>query len=209
MRRIGSLSLLAASLLAAPADAVPLTFSYEGIVSVASGPSGFGDFLNELIRVDYTFESTTADSNASANGDYLGAVTSLSVTVGANLYSATSGNIIIINAGTNPDQYIVDVPTGLTGPSVGGLPVSRIEVILTDTTMTFFSSDALPIVQPDPSAFDQRSIQLQFNLGDDPYGLIAAADVQISPAVVPEPSTLVLLGAGLVAVGRRVRSRRT
>ena len=41
-----------------PAQAVPITFAYEGTINRVTFPA-FQSFIGETIRVDYTFESTT------------------------------------------------------------------------------------------------------------------------------------------------------
>jgi hypothetical protein len=171
----------------------PLRFAYQGTVDRTDGhaaggapnPAPYAAFLGQTIRVEYTFDPTTADNNPSANGDYLGAVKTLTVTVGLNVYTAMTGTITIINSPPQPDQYIVDVPTGLAGPAVGGVPVARIEIILTDPTRGYFSTDALPATPPDPFGFSQRAIQLQFWDNSDPdplrpYGIIQANNVAVA-----------------------------
>jgi hypothetical protein len=190
--------------------AASLTFAYEGTVNSTGGfpDSGpFDAFLGETIRVEYTFDTTTPDSNGSSNGDYFSAVTAAEITIGSNVYTATGGNIIIINNGVNPDQYIVDVDQGLAGPAVGGQLPDRFQVILTDTTKTFFSSDALPTVQPDPLGFTSSVLQFDFcSSGCADFGFINAANPVI-PAPEPVPSlgplALVLLPCLLVLITRR------
>ena len=196
-------------------QAVPTTFAYEGIVDYAGGyPVGtaFDAFLGEKLRIVYTFESTTPDNNTSANGDYLGAVTSILVTVGKIIYTANKGNIIITNNGFNPDQYLVDIPQGLTGPDVAGIPVIDFDLNFSDNTHTVFTSDALPTVQPDPADFSGASLWLSFDGFKFPerrFGIIAANKAtRIAP--IPEPCTLLLLGSGLLGLlfgGRKTLSR--
>jgi hypothetical protein len=194
--------------------AASLTFAYEGTIDSTFGfpdSAPFDAFLGETLRVEYTFETTTPDNNSSSNGDYLGAVTAAEIVLGSNVYTATGGNIIIINNDINPDQYIVDVLIGLAGPAVGGLPPVRFEVIFSDTTHTFFSSDALPTVQPDPSGFTSTALQFTFrSLSGEEDGVIQARTVVISePKLVPSlgPLGLVLLSALLVLIAGRLTRR--
>jgi len=182
-----------------------LTFAYEGTVDATFGfpdSAPFDAFLGKTLRVEYTFETTTPDNNPSSNGDYLGAVTAAEIAVGSNVYTATGGNIIIIDNGVNPDQYIVDVLMGLAGPAVGGLPPVRFEVIFSDTTNTFFSSDALPTVQPDPSGFTAPVLQFTFQSPSlEEVGIIQVLDAVISePASIPvmSPAGLLVFAAGLL-----------
>ena len=175
-----------------PTPPALLTFVYEGTVDDTfgfpdSGP--FDAFLGEAIRVEYTFNTTTPDSNGSSNGDYVSAVTEAELTVGSNVYTATGGNIIINNNGVNPDQYIVEALVGLAGPNVGGISPYRIQVRLTDNTQTFFGSDALPIVQPDPSGFSSVILQLDFcsqmPVCGDSSGTIMARNAAIGTIATP------------------------
>jgi hypothetical protein len=46
--------------------------------------------------------------------------------------------------------------------------------------------------------------RVEFDISDSPGGYISIDNID----AVPEPSTLILLGAGILVVGRRLRSRR-
>ena len=50
-------------------------------------------------------------------------------------------------------------------------------------------------------------VKVEFDIGDSPSGYISVDNIDAS--AIPEPSTLILLGAGLLLSGRRLRSRRS
>jgi hypothetical protein len=211
-------TLLAAILNPASATAVPLTFIYEGLIDSILVPtayeSAFNPFLGKTIRVEYTFESTTPDSDPHTSyGEYLDAITGITMTLGAVVYSASFGHIGISND-IGVDQYgfvVFGVFDGMTGPSVGGLFPERFSLALQDGTSTFFSSDTLPTMQPDPSAFPfLGGMSFLFSDPADPIYLGGTEFVQLSSNnlyVVPEPASASLLAAGLATLAIRVRRR--
>ena len=194
-------------------DAAPITFIYEGAINNTGGDPAstpFDFFMGDTLRVVYTFESNTSDNNPSMNGDYLDAIIGISVTVGGNLYTASSGNIIIINNDVNPDQYLVDI-TELIGPDVGGIPVDSFRLIFSDFSHSVFTSDELPVVQPNPSAFSMASLELSYDDHDFPFnsfGIIIADgtvnSVQISS--VPASNDVLLIVSGLIILFSGVRA---
>ena len=163
----------------------PITFRYSGVVDgMASGgfpdPAPFQAFNGQPINVTFTYDPNTPDNNTSDNGDYLGAVTDLQVTVGGNVYNdIDGGDIIITNNDVNPDQF--QVFSFVTGPAVGGITEAiQLRMIFSDSTHTVFSTDALPINQPDPADFNLGGqINLQFtDVNDfDNFGNIITNDV--------------------------------
>jgi hypothetical protein len=220
LRRFLILSLIVPAVLAfgITSHAVPITFSYSGVVNDTDGlpdKAPFEAYLGETMYLTYTFESSTTDSNSSTNGDYLGSITAVEITVGANTYSADTGDIVITNNGENPDQYLVDIPSGLKGPSVGEIPVMRFNLGFSDFTQSVFGSDALPQVQPEPSDFSEATMWLTFDSQNfspelEEFGTIMA-DGTVQAVPVPEPGTLLMLSAGLAGLiyqNRRPKSER-
>ena len=132
------------------------------------------------MTVTYTFDSESWDNNMSANGDYLDAITDMTVTVGANVYSNIgTGDIIITNNDVNPDQYRVF--SFVTGPAVGDLSSIQLRMIFSDSTHTVYSTDALPVTQPNPDDFNlDAQINLQFTgPGFDDFGNIITNTVTL------------------------------
>ncbi|MDB2686592.1 hypothetical protein N9Y42_05225 [Mariniblastus sp.] len=187
----------------------PMTFSYSGIVDgMASGgfpdPDSFRAFGGQPIEVTFTFDPNTTDTNASANGDYPGAVTDLEVTVGDNVYTdIDGGSIIITNNDVNPDQF--QVFSFVTGPEVGGITERiQLRMIFSDSTHAVFSTDALPTIKPDPADFNLGGqINLQFtDVNDfDSSGNIITNDV--SCGGVADPVTVSYSGIVDMSTGLR------
>lgn len=210
------------TIVASPAWAYQVTFSFETTV-VSLDPELSGTFsVGQTFSGWYTFESLTPDANESPNrGWYNGAITALSVTVGNYTATATYGDIHVWNDRLYVgDSYVVTALNVLTGPNVvltganiAELPPHRL-LIGMNGGYNHFDSDALPVTPPDPSGFDLNSgssyIWLSFGIGGNLntgatpiYGLEGAVPISL----VPEPSTAILIGFGLVgllAVGRRL-----
>jgi len=169
-----------------------VTFAYEGAIDNAVGGAAFDAFLGQTIRIDYTFESTTSDGSGDTDyGDCSDPTGQVTLTVGSNDY-VSSGVVLSIFedsffAGTTTDGYVVEPAGVVTGPAIGAGAGFVFFLDLSDSTHTAFTSDALPLIQPDPNAFDTELLQIEFRTLDGALvGSLASSAVSI--ASVPEPS---------------------
>ena len=203
---------LFAGLSASPAWAAVITFAYEGTVDSTSGGAAFDAFLGQTIRIEYTFDSTTADIfPADPNAGRYPAVLSMTATAGPYSATAADGRITVWDNVFGMDRYRVD-GLSLSGAPIGGLPLDQIFIDLQDNTGLAFTDDFLPLVQPDPGDFPGATIlSLEFDDGSNNGRIATAQSAIISPVAdtpIPEPGTLALLGLGLAGLGY-VRRRRT
>ena len=169
--------------------AAPITFQYEGVVfdvAQTKAPllNPLGVVVGAPVTVTFTFESTTPDTAADSNtGLYPNAILAMEATVGAYTVLMDPGgdlNRIVVHDFTSTEFYIVETSAFDT---VGANP-SEMQFVLLDIG-TMLASDALPTTPP--------------LLGPNTSGAFAV--VGVYQAIVPEPSSLVLLGPGLVALG--------
>ena len=188
-------------LLTPPASANTVTFGFSGNLSNVSNDLFPSFNTGQTLTGFYSFDSTTPDSNPSANrGQYNGTISSLTVTVGS--YTATLGTlgdnfIQVRNLPNNNDRYEVRAP--LTGPSLVNAgdtftPV-RFRIELKDGNA--FSSDTLPTTPPSLSSFAQNQFRIVFT---DGHGNDRIKGSLTSLVAVPLPASILLFGAGLIAL---------
>ncbi len=208
-------------LLATSAPAAPITVQFEGTVDFADTDNGF--FANTVSAGDtftgsYTYDSTLADSNATATqGEYryttggaFGMTTTINSMVFQTAADVSGQNRIEIFADDpfNDDRY--GIWNSANDPHNGYVVDSQI-LMLTDASKTANASDALPTVAPDLNLFPTIN-QFSLVLTDESHMDIDAFYGTItSISLVPEPSTAVLAGLGglsllLVALRRRRRA---
>jgi hypothetical protein len=192
---------------AAPvAVAVPITFSFTGIVTNVDSPLAVEFSLGESVVGSYTFESTTADIDPGdpTTGHYDNAITAFTATFGGD-YTVTQGldnDIFVADGLPGNDVYSLFL-TNPTAPTVAGLSLGALSIGLIDTDSSVFSSDALPLTPPNLSDFEIDSSGTIY-LGSPNQTM----DFQLtSLTLVPEPTTLALATLGLVGIGYRRRKR--
>lgn len=186
-------------------SAAPITFVYEGVVS-----SSFGGFLGQTVTVEYTFDSDTPDGSPSSMfGAYNDTISSFTATVGGYSASDPTAQIIVFNAPGN-DQYIIGSNT-ITGPDIGLAVLSDFEFNFENGGGSIFSSDELPLVQPDPDDFGTVFLRLNFFGNGASSGFIQAESfsiVEASTSISAPPVTAILgFAAAVFVTRRRKRSR--
>jgi len=175
------LALTASFALVSGTHAAPITFNVDGTVNFVSSELTGSFAIGDAFHLEYTFESTTADADASSTaGRYNSAITALSVTVGTYSASASSATITVFNdiGFGSGDQYFINVPS-MVGESVKGFPLRSGQnpvLQLRDPTESALASDTLPLVPPDPADFVSGGtfLALEFEGGEFSSVLIAA-----------------------------------
>ena len=196
------------------AVAAPFTIGFTGVVTVLENPlfvsalNSVGVSVGETITGSYTLESTTPDLYPGQDllGSYEFAVLDVAVTIGDYelTYDPTAsqegGNLVNITnsyvGGPGSDVYFVSAPV-FDAPEVG-VPPLFFALLLADNEKEAFSTDAITLVPTDLPQFEDNF----FILDDATAGselLIIGTFTSIF--LVPEPSSVLLLGAGLAALG--------
>jgi len=89
-----------------------------------------------------------------------------------------------------------------TGADVAGFSPLRFNLSLYDSTGSALSNDLLPTIPLDLSNFQNHAFYLY--LGDpddeDTHFYVGGIIASLAPSAVPEPSTMLLLGSGLLGL---------
>jgi hypothetical protein len=205
---LGVLALMAA---AAPSSASTITFSFTGSVTGVSpqlaGQFAVGDAMSGTLVFD---SAATAGVCGSACVIYSSPLQALSVTIGSYTASGTAAEELVAIPSAF-DQYVIFLShtSPISGAPVNGLPLSNFALSLIDPTATAVST-IYALAPPVPGDYTQRQFSLTFatNLGD--YAgvggtITSLSAVETPPAAVPEPTSLLLLGTGIVALAGRAR----
>jgi len=202
------LSICWAAVLVAPVAtmAASITFNFTGVVTAVDSLLASEFSVSESVVGSYTFESTTPDSDPDpTQGIYDNAVTAFTATFGGD-YTVTQGSdndISVLDGLPGNDAYSVFLANP-TAPTVAGLNVVALFLGLIDTDSTVFTSDALPLLPPSFSEFEDFTSGTIFL--DDPNN--RSVNFQLtSLTIIPEPSTFVLATLGLLGMGYRWKNR--
>ena len=190
------------------AVAAPITFGYTVTVTsldplFAGALNSLGVFVGGTITGSYTLESTTPDLDP-LNADlgvYDGAVVDASASIGAWAWlfdpsRQQEGDVQIwdnLGGIGGPDLYSVTFPVA-DSPQIGVPPLTP-TLILQDAEGIGLSTDALTAVL-DMAQFETHLFVL--NDGSSAGELVIGTVTSLF--LVPEPSSVLLLGAGLAAV---------
>jgi hypothetical protein len=212
MGRFAILGVVAVLGLALPASAVPYTFTYTGVVTqkTTGGPgSAFtapwnnpGIVVGSPVTLSYTFESTSPDISASPVSGAFDSITQVSLTMGPATNTVNYGTPQRIYTANdlvfpNPPSYTTDRYGVLLNAGVGGNSDTLI-FQMDDTTFSTFNTDALPLVQPNPSSFNNFFGSLESN------GSFGTSEIRFVLTDVPEPAAIgALLLPGVAMLRRR------
>ena len=165
--------------------------------------------VGDLVRGLYAYDTDTRDSNPlSSVGDYVhrSAPYGVYLTVGPfNIGSDPERVDFLLEVGDNHaysswDHYLFHSYSN--SPLSDGMPVSLISWSLADSSGKAISSDDLPGLPPSLADWDRhRSLIIEFG----PKGGSAIGAEVTCVELIPEPTTLSLLGVGALALFKRPR----
>jgi hypothetical protein len=197
------------TIVATPASAAPITFSFSGSVTSIDPRLASKFSIGDAMSGTFVFDPAAAyTSCGSLCGDFHSALQTLSATIGSYTLSGTAFEELF-NFAPFYDKYTI-VTNSPSGAPVNGFPLWSFALTLTDPSATALTTQQT-LVAPVLANYAERLFILNF--GDifdlaPVSGSLTSLSVVTTPPAVPEPTSCLLLGTGIIALAGRVRRRR-
>ena len=196
---------------AGPSTAIPIIVGYSGVIFVVDDPFGLipgvvpGTTFSGTYTLDpdlFTVAFPSFPAGIFLHGFGPGSV---EVDIGGNLFSRVVGFVMIGDAIPAPSGGVEDlweIPIFLPAPT------PEFTLIYRDSTLTRITDPTSFFVNTSLDGWDNAEMTL---LVDDPFlppgsGSTVVRGTITEVFVIPEPSTALLVGLGLVALGARRRA---
>jgi hypothetical protein len=199
-------AVLALSLAAFSVSAASITYHFAGTLDDSFDTLHAGDAFSGDYTIDPTISALGGStSSQSVFNNLIGA----SLTIGS--FSASIGpgaGLPEIQQDDNvsgQDRYALVGRNPVGSLMVGGLDISAIGILLTDSTQTAISDALALLTHPTLASFTGRSLLIFFGdpTSTDPDGFKVVNGTLSTLTTVPEPASLALLGLGACAAGLR------
>ena len=177
-------------------------FALPGIISIAVIPIGSGVYTPQHTGSTYTGLIAT----------YLGASSATTVTIYSALCSGGSMPGVCLAGIDNDGGYTSTVTGGVKAGTFTGtfLPTyvsPYVAGLFGDVTPATYAS-ADDDYSTDANHFATGVSNHNLDEGFDLYGIVSGVDLNPAPSTIPEPSSLIFLGTGLLTLAGGLRMRR-